>query len=548
MKSRVLLPKILFACAAGCLLTACGGGDDNNSDPQPNPSPTANQYVGRWASECVTLGSVPGGPERADNFELRMSASSTTLPQNISMVRSSIGGPYTAQVTLEAITRNGSRYVPANGGEDFFACNVIQGIESVALYYHDGADEHMQEVETGELDANGNPIKVKVDNAYRSVTSGANSGAFTFHVTSENKAGTAVVRCSAQDPQSGKLASTEMTFTVGSNSQLPTSIRVRDSNSVDYNNSPRQPLYTTDMNAMNQLQVHVSVVDETGNPTPDPVNGAANIIAEILPASTATGGTLITSGQSGQRVVVRTINGIAQITVQAGTVPGALLVRFTGDALDNNVSNGVTYPIFQDIAIPVADEVVSKMRVLGVEPAEACQNKAYAGAVRYEGGYKNYDSFCTLAGGALPTGLTLAKSCSITGTPTQAGPSTFSVQVEQPVDPAIAGEYGLAKGDATITVVEAVKINATVDMGEVTKSTGFKKDMTGELTANTGKAPFTWALGTTGSTCVNAAVSAAGEASGTAPGTAGEKCTVVVKVTDDCGNEAESVLSVTAKD
>ena len=101
MKSRVLLPKILFACAAGCLLTACGGGDDNNSDPQPNPSPTANQYVGRWASECVTLGSVPGGPERADNFELRMSASSTTLPQNISMVRSSIGGPYTAQVTRQ---------------------------------------------------------------------------------------------------------------------------------------------------------------------------------------------------------------------------------------------------------------------------------------------------------------------------------------------------------------------------------------------------------------------------------------------------------------
>ena len=456
MKSRVLLPKILFACAAGCLLTACGGGDDNNSDSQPNPSPTANQYVGRWASECVTLGSVPGGPTPADHIELRMSASSTTLPQNISMVRSSIGGPYTAQVTVEAITRNGSRYVPANGGEEFFACNIIQGIESVALYYHDGADEHMQEVETGELDASGNPIKVKVDNAYRSVTSGANSGAFTFHVTSENKAGTAVVRCAAQDPQSGKLASTEMTFTVGSNSQLPTSIRVRDSNSVDYNNSPRQPLYTTDMNAMNQLQVHVSVVDETGNPTPDPVNGAANIIAEILPASTATGGTLITSGQSGQRVVVRTINGIAQITVQAGTVPGALLVRFTGDALDNNVSNGVTYPIFQDIAIPVADaSVVADLQVLGVQPQTATVGHSYTGAVEVRGGQAGAPIGFSLVGGSLPPGLSLMPSGAITGTPTTAGSYTFTVSAAQSVNPASAGVAVSAQASVTISVGNA---------------------------------------------------------------------------------------------
>ena len=219
MKSRVLLPKILFACAAGCLLTACGGGDDNNSDPQPNPSPTANQYVGRWASECVTLGSVPGGPDQAGPIELRMSASRTTLPQNISAVPSSIGGPYTAQVTVEAITRNGNRYVPANGGEDFFSCNIIQGIESVRLYYHDGADEHYHEEEVINP-VTGQPTKVKVEYAYRAIVGGANSGAFTFYVHADSRAGTAVVRCSAQNPQSGKLASTEMTFTVGGNSAL----------------------------------------------------------------------------------------------------------------------------------------------------------------------------------------------------------------------------------------------------------------------------------------------------------------------------------------
>ena len=219
MKSRVSLPKILFACAAGCLLSACGG-DDNNTDPQPNPSPTANQYVGRWASECVTLGSVPGGPEQVDHFELRMRASSTTLPQNISMTRSSIGGPYTAQVTVEAITRNGSRYVPANGGEDFFACNVIQGIESVRLYFHDGDPDHYHEEDAGQVDANGKPITIKVENAYRAIFGDANAGAFTFYVAAENRAGTAVVRCSARDSQTGKQATTEQIFTVGGNSAL----------------------------------------------------------------------------------------------------------------------------------------------------------------------------------------------------------------------------------------------------------------------------------------------------------------------------------------
>ena len=451
MKSRVLLPKILFACAAGCLLTACGGGDDNNSDPQPNPSPTANQYVGRWASECVTLGSVPGGPTPADHIELRMSASSTTLPQNISMVRSSIGGPYTAQVTVEAITRNGSRYVPANGGEEFFACNVIQGIESVSLYFHDGAEEHYHE-EEGPIDPRtGQPTKVKVENAYRSVTSGANAGAFTFYVAADSRAGTAVVRCSAQDPQTGKSATTEQIFTVGGSGGMPVSVRVRDSNSVDYNSSPRSPL-----NTMNPLSVLVGLVDETGKPAPDPLNGAANLIAEILPASTATGSALSAGGQSGQRVQVRTSNGIAQVMIQAGNVPGALVVQFTGDALDNTVSNGVSIPITQTIAVPVLDaSVVADLQVLGVQPQTATVGHSYAGAVEVRGGQAGAPIGFSLVSGSLPPGLSLTPSGAITGTPTTAGSYTFTVSAAQSVNPASAGVAVSAQASVTISVGNA---------------------------------------------------------------------------------------------
>ena len=97
------LLKGLILSASSLVLAACGGGGGDG-------------------------GGFPGGPTPADHIELRMSASRTSLPQNISMARSSIGGPFTSSVTVEAIARNGNRYIPATGGEDFFACNVIQGI------------------------------------------------------------------------------------------------------------------------------------------------------------------------------------------------------------------------------------------------------------------------------------------------------------------------------------------------------------------------------------------------------------------------------------
>ena len=43
--------------------------------------------------------------------------------------------------------REGSR--PIQGGEEIFACNIVQGFESGALYYLDGDDEHEDEQDAG---------------------------------------------------------------------------------------------------------------------------------------------------------------------------------------------------------------------------------------------------------------------------------------------------------------------------------------------------------------------------------------------------------------
>ena len=510
------LSRGLILGASSLMLAACGGGGGDG-------------------------GGIPGGPEQADHIELRISASRTSLPQNISNVQSSIGGPYTSSVTVEAIARNGSRYVPANGGEDFFACNIIQGIDSVALYYHDGAEEHYTEVDTGQFDPAGNPIKTKVENAYRSITSGANAGAFTFHVASSNKAGTAVVRCSAVDQQSGKQASVEQTFTVGSNSALPTSVRVRDSNSVDYNSSPRSPLYVASMNQLNQLQVQAGVLDETGNPVPDPASGAANLIAEILPSSTATGGSLRVNGQTGQRVMVRTINGIAQVTILAGNTPGALVVLFTGDALDNNVSNGISLPITQTISVPVMDQLVADLQVRGVTPTTGMVNKPYSGAVIISGGYKGSDFplWCELMGGALPPGLNLATNCTISGTPTAAGSYKFTVGAWQDVDPAVASVETSAAAEVQIDIIEELKVTN----GSTSATAGGTFSV--KLTATGGKSPYSWAMKS--ATCAGAAVANDGTVTGTAPATAGSTCTVTATVTDSLGNTADGTVTVTAQ-
>lgn len=521
-------PRGLILGASSLVLAACGGGGGDG-------------------------GGIPGGPVQADHIELHISASRDSLPQNVSLVPSSIGGPYTSDVTVEAIARNGNRYVPVNNIENFFTCNLVQGLDSASLYYHDGDDQHYTEQDvrnpdgTPVLDANGDPVKNKVENAYRTVTGTSGAGAFTFHVGALNRAGTAVVRCSATDPQSNKAVSVEKVITVGNNSQLPTSIRVRDSNSVDYNSSPRQPLYTSPLNAMNQLQVQASVVDETGNPVPDPVGGAANLIVEILPSSTAAGSTLRVGGQSGQRVVVRTINGIAQVTALAGDTPGVLNVLFTGDALDNNVSNGVSLPIVQSIGIPVMDHAVTDLKVLGVKPTEACKGKAYTGTVELQGGYgTGYPIGCSLAGGALPTGVTLATACSLSGTPTAAGDFNFTVAAAQNVDPAIAGVSVSGQADAKITVHDAVAIKAAVDLN----TPDVNHDMAKEVTA--GKPPFTWKVakgactGGLGADWTTApTIDANGVLKGVVGTDPGDTCKATVTVTDDCGNSAKSEVTVT---
>ena len=134
---------------------------------------------------CGGGGGSPGTTQESYGITLR--ADKTQLPLNVagSSVGKGLYAPYSTTLYVQAST--GGRPIP--GGEDIFACTVSGGLDSGSLYYLDGDPEHEKEVDDG------NGGKIKVPNAYRSITLGANSGGNSFHFHAGNKAGTARITC-----------------------------------------------------------------------------------------------------------------------------------------------------------------------------------------------------------------------------------------------------------------------------------------------------------------------------------------------------------------
>ena len=99
----------------------------------------------------------------------------------------------------------------------------------------------------------------------------------------------------------------------------------------------------------------------------------------------------------------------------------------------------------------------------------------YSSTVGVTGGTGPYT--CTLAGGVLPTGLTLAANCAVTGTPTVAGTSTPLIKVTDSGNPAL-----------TITAPEKITINAAASL------------VVSSPPAATAGSPYTGTVGVSGGT------------------------------------------------
>ncbi|MCU1237537.1 MAG: Ig family protein, partial [Candidatus Solibacter sp.] len=137
----------------------------------------------------------------------------------------------------------------------------------------------------------------------------------------------------------------------------------------------------------------------------------------------------------------------------------------------------------------------------------------------------------TLAGGSLPTGLTLAANGTISGTPTAAGSSIFTVKATDSASASATATLSIAIAPATLAIT-------TSSLPAGTAATPYSQT----LAASGGTPPYTWTLAS-GSLPAGLSLAANGTVSGTptAPGSS----TFTVKLTDSASASATAQLSIT---
>ena len=377
---NLLKPLVLVA---PLLLAACGGGGGSGGESQL-------QYSIKLTSSKTTVpvnvgGSLPGYPGSADYY------------------------PYMSTLYIQA--NAGNNPIP-NQEDGAFACNIISGLDSGALYYLDGKDEHTVDLVVG-------TETIKVPGAYRNITLGSNAGGASFHIISHNIAGEVTVQCSVTDPRDNKVYTDRATVKVGGGSTAtPATVTLT-----------KDAPYVGSRDNVNNIpnSVAVEAILKNDNNQPVSSSGNANLQVSIVPNAASDGARLLAGGQTNSgSIQISTVNGVGQFSVASGPASGSLLLRLTVDRADNDLTNGIQQPINQYAVIPVVHAIAtSELTIPDSELAQTVQNAVpYAYALNAEGGVA---PFLWSTTSTLPTGLSLGSDGLISGTPNVKSPGAYTV-------------------------------------------------------------------------------------------------------------------------
>lgn len=370
---------------------------------------------------CGGGGGSPGDTNLP--YTIKVTAAKTQLPINLENERVSIGAYARYTTTLYVEAREGS--APIQGGEDIFGCVIVQGLDSGALYYLDGDDEHEDE--------DGNPA------AFRSITLDANSGAASFHFHAGDKAGTARITCSVTNPADKQVSSASVDIVVGAQTGQPANVLA----------TAQAPGYlgtsTNTQNLRNNVAISALIMDDANQPVPAP--SAANLQVNIRPFGASAGARLLAGSQSGTSVQVKTIGGEGQFSLSAGPSAGVILLELTTDRLDNNVSNGIQDAVMQLMAVSVHKAVRTAPLAISDSEITVTNGLPFSYALTAQGGVPPY----TWSASGLPTGLTLSADGVISGTPTAPkGSYKVVVTVNDEVGPVTKNITIMVEGELAI--------------------------------------------------------------------------------------------------
>ena len=250
---------------------------------------------------------------------------------------------------------------------------------------------------------------------------------------------------------------------------------------------------------------------------PDPVKGIAYSTALSAVGGTAPYTWTITSGSLPTGLT------LSPSGVISGTPTAVQSQDVTFKATDSGSPKQSATTTFTINTVPVAITTTS----LPAGPIDV----AYKGTIAAVGGKKAYKF--TVVSGSLPAGIKLATTGALTGTPTAAGTSTFTVQVADASKPINTGTKTLS-----ITVTPMMVATTSLPVGLVGKA------YTGKLVTSGGKTAFKWAV-TSGAIPAGLKLATTGTISGTP--TSGGTSTLTVTVTDSAkpADTASVTLSIT---
>lgn len=423
MESALL--KGLTLAGAAVAVASCGGGGGSSGS---------------------SAGGLPGsGVTPANDYSLSLTSATSQLPLNVFGASAGIGvnAPYTTTLYVTG-TRAGTRDPIPDGTN--LACSVVpEGLESGALFYLDGDEEHEDE--------DGNPV------GYRAITLDSSAGGASFHFHAGATAGTATITCSVTDPQSSKLVTATSSIAVGQSSGVSAQAQI----------APAAPgfVYAQNTNGPSVLQLQARILDDAGQPVPNPAAGVSNVIARIVstPGAADDFALLSAGGQLAKTVTLATIGGIAQFSLVSGAQTGSVLVEVIADRADNNVGNGVSTQVGNAVSIAVVDGSSSGEALAitsnGTLPG-ASVGQSYATILSASGGVPPY-AWSLSSGSSLPGGLTLASDGIISGVPTSGGTFRFIVRArdsagtpaEKLQEVALTVSGGTTGSGGTLTVTAA---------------------------------------------------------------------------------------------
>jgi uncharacterized protein (TIGR03437 family) len=189
--------------------------------------------------------------------------------------------------------------------------------------------------------------------------------------------------------------------------------------------------------------------------------------------------------------------------------------------------------IFQTFAINIAAQQTSPLKVPGGPLPDTAINIPYTQTISATGGAAPYN--WTVAGGALPDGLSFLASGGISGTPTRPGSFAFSARATDSTGASAVGSFSVTIAPLAVTITTPSPLSfGMVDV-----------DYPGQvITASGGIAPYTFEI-TEGSLPAGLTFGANGSISGV-PASSGQS-TFTVTATDVEGTKSSATLAINVR-